>query len=293
MTIARLTLRFALIVTALVLAACQSAPQRAERVVPQPVDSINLARARSLKTSKPIAVLVIETDRSAADRMAQDTFQSLQKQNHVFIPVIIDLKVSSNRAIAAPLHAADTPTLIGLSPNGIILGRDVGNLTAEQMTASIKTAPFLAAALDEQFAQLSALNTAHPDNTEAAMRLADFLLAHQNDKEAIAVLRTVADHPCAPLTLRVKASVAMAKAQLWIGEPEKARHGTQAMIATLGPQTPEAIAGGNLVLGIQDTNAKRFPLARQEFEAAIGAAPNSTYAAEAKAAVAQLPGPVN
>ena len=61
------------------------------------------------------------------------------------------------------------------------------------------------------------------------------------------------------------------------------------LIATLGPKSPEAVAGGNLVLGLQETRAKRVALARREFAAAIAAAPQSVYAKQAADAVAKLP----
>jgi hypothetical protein len=81
----------------------------------------------------------------------------------------------------------------------------------------------------------------------------------------------------------------MARAHLWIGEPEKARHEAKDLIATLGPTASEAIAGGNLVLGLQDITAKRYELARREFQAAIAAAPQSAYAAAAADELANLP----
>ena len=89
--------------------------------------------------------------------------------------------------------------------------------------------------------------------------------------------------------MRVQAWVALARAHLWIAEPEKGRHAAKDLIAVLGPKTPEALAGGDLVLGLQDTNGKRTSLARAEFEAAVSAAPNSIFAQQAAEALAQLP----
>jgi hypothetical protein len=89
--------------------------------------------------------------------------------------------------------------------------------------------------------------------------------------------------------LRIDAWVSLCRAHLWIGEPEKARHEAKDLIATIGPTSPEAIAGGNLVLGLQDITAKRYALAHDEFEAAIAAAPRSTYADTAANELAHLP----
>ena len=73
------------------------------------------------------------------------------------------------------------------------------------------------------------------------------------------------------------------------------RRSTAAGIGHLGQtggglrRFPRTIAGGNLALGLQDATAKRFTLARKEFEAAIAASPDSAYAKQATAALAQLP----
>ncbi len=61
-------------------------------------------------------------------------------------------------------------------------------------------------------------------------------------------------------------------------------------MSTLGPTSPEAMAGGNLVRGEQDTRAKRYDRAREELTAAVAAAPQSPYGREAADALAKLPG---
>jgi len=102
----------------------------------------------------------------------------------------------------------------------------------------------------------------------------------------VAVARSESANPAR----RIRAWVELARAHLWIAEPEKGRHEAEDLIAVLGPKAAEARAGGNLVLGLQDANAKRFAVARRELEAAIAAAPESDYAKQAAEAIAKLPG---
>jgi hypothetical protein len=121
------------------------------------------------------------------------------------------------------------------------------------------------------------------------MTLAEFLIAQQNAREAIAPLKSVADDTNAEITLRIHAWVEMGRAHLWIGEPEKGRYSAIKLAETLGPQHADAIAGCNLVRGIQDTNAKRYGRARDEFRLAISSAPESIYAKEAADRLAKVP----
>jgi hypothetical protein len=121
------------------------------------------------------------------------------------------------------------------------------------------------------------------------LALADFLLSHQNPREAIPHLANARSESANP-DQRVRAWVELARAHLWIAEPEKGRHEANDLIAVLGPKIAEAQAGGNLVLGLQDANAKRFALARRELEAAVAASPESEYGKQAAEALAKLPG---
>ena len=88
---------------------------------------------------------------------------------------------------------------------------------------------------------------------------------------------------------RTRAWVAMGRAHLWVGEPEKARHAAQALMATLGPRSPDAMAGGNLLRGLQDAKAKRYDRAATEFQAAVDVAPpKSPYGAEARRRIGEV-----
>jgi hypothetical protein len=172
-----------------------------------------------------------------------------------------------------------------LSPAGIIISRDEGvasdTLIAERLDHAVRHA----AEVDTQFAELKKAAI----NVPGRMALAEFLIAQENAREAIAPLKAVADDEKADLATRVHAWVEMGRAHLWIGEPEKGRYASIRLADTLGPKTADAIAGCNLIRGIQDTNAKRFGRARDEFELAISSAPTSAYAREASVRLAQLP----
>jgi hypothetical protein len=172
----------------------------------------------------------------------------------------------------------------------LIITRDQKPLTRELVNARMAEIGQKAPALD---AKLDLLQDAVAKNTNdagAQMALADFLLAQQNDREAISHLEIVAHSESVDPALRVRAWVELAQAHLWIAEPEKGRHEAEALIDTLGPKKAVALAGGNLVLGTQDANAKRFALARRELETAIAAAPESEYARQASATLAKFPG---
>jgi len=179
--------------------------------------------------------------------------------------------------------------LVCLSCKGVIVTRDQGPITSDLLAKRLDSLRQRAAEVDRQFAALIDEVNSSKQLLISRRHLADFLLAHQNDREAISYLAELAGSDLAEPTDRIDAWVSMARAHLWIGEPEKARHEAKDLIATLGPTLPEAIAGGNLVLGLQDIAARRYQLARREFEYAITAAPQSTYAASAGDELPRLP----
>jgi hypothetical protein len=231
-------------------------------------------------------VLVTETEDRQATRDVRAALASAAVRQSA-TPVLLDLSVSRNRATAARFHIADAPLLVFLSPRGVILSRDEKPLTSDLLLQRLAEATHQAAEVDAQLAALQeAVAAGEPD---AELRLADFLLAHHNAREAIGHLASVAGSAEIAKDVRVRAWVALARAHLWIGEPEKCRHVVHDLLATLGPQMPQAVAGGNLVLGLQDAAAKRVALARHEFAAAIAAAPASDYARLAADAAAKLP----
>jgi hypothetical protein len=252
-------------------------------------ESFDDALAKAHQANKPLAVLVIDPDRGSADRSAQKVFESALASRSDVASLVLDLRASRNRAAAAPLHALDVPTLICLSPKGIIVSRDEGFFTQALVREQIDRAIEISAQLDRRFSELQTKAVASPNDVKLQMDVADFLLAQHNDQLAIPYLKRVADDEQADLDNRIRAWVALGRAYLWDVEPEKARHCAQALIETLGPRSPEALAGGNLVRGLQDTKAKRWGRAREEFTAAVKAAPESAYGREAASLLAKLP----
>jgi tetratricopeptide (TPR) repeat protein len=248
--------------------------------------------ARADEQKRPLVILVGDFGSSGADRAADTLFDHLASitlaSTIQFLK--IDLANSANRANAARFHLAQTPVLVCLSPMGIIVSRDQGPITAQLVSSRIDALQRRSDELDTKF--ISLLNRS-PDKMNNALDyqydLAEFLLAQKNEREAIPYLAELADPGNGDTDVRIHSWVEMARAHLWIGEPEKARHEAKDLIATLGPQDPDAIAGGNLVLGSQDIAAKRFSLARQEFESAVKADPASVYAKQARDEIAQLP----
>jgi hypothetical protein len=249
-----------------------------------------IARASNLR--QPILILVTESGKSRADNRARALFDTvaLKDKGPSIVPVLLDLSLSRNRAVAARFHVTNTPLLLGLSPTGLIVTRDQKPLTEELLRNRTAEVERKAPDLDAKLMSLWLATTSKRINPAAQLALADFLLSHQNAREAIPHLANVARFDTADPDQRVRAWVELARAHLWIAEPEKGRHEANDLIATLGPNIAEARAGGNLVLGMQDANAKRFALARRELEAAVAASPESEYAKQAAEALAKIHG---
>ena len=276
------------------LAGCRSGPDSSPPSVinnaPTPDLDAEIARASILR--QPILILVTESGQSHADARARTLFENVavKSKGESIVPVLLDLSVSRNRAMAARFHITNTPLLLGLSPMGLIVTRDQTPLTKELVRNRINDLAQRAQELDAKLALLEDAAARNGNDPTAQLQLADFLLSHQNAREAIPHLAAVAGSEAADPARRVRAWVELARAHLWIAEPEKARHEAEDLIAALGPKIAEARAGGNLVLGMQDANAKRMAVARQELDAAIAAAPESEYARQAAEALAKFPG---
>jgi hypothetical protein len=251
-------------------------------------DPIAAALDRAGTTGREVAVLIVDPARSAADRSASAAFPAGLPPVE---PVVLDLGKSQNRALAAPFHPSTTqPTLVCLTPAGIIVTHvDADDPVPVAASGRGNVGEELKGGPDYAYQTLRDNVDARPWDVGLRMALADFLLDHQNDREAIPHLKFVADDAAADLPTRVRAWVSLGRAHLWVGEPEKARYSAQALIDTLGLQAPEAVAGGNLVRGLQDTKAKRFDRAHDELAAAVAAAPASPYGREAAELLAKLP----
>ncbi len=276
---------------AAMLVSCRSDPDQSASPAAQSADVVDIGAVirNAGVIHRPILILITE---SATTSTSAPTFlqaPAIKAKSDVVTLVIVDITNSRNRAAAARFHLADTPMLIGLSSMGVIISRDEKPITQELVLQRIEQAELAGPSLDEKLNSLQKAVDNGKDPFAAKLNLADFLIAQHNDAEAIPLLAWVAHCPDVEVKIRVQASVSLARAHLWVGEPEKGRHEAKNLIATLGPQSPDALAGGNFVLGLQDSTAKRFELARREFENSINAAPDSVYAKQAADAVAKLP----
>jgi hypothetical protein len=275
------------------MAGCRSEPNYsatgARSSAATPNVEAEIARASQLR--RPILLLAAESGQSRADDQAVALFETLaiKDNRESVVSVLLDVSISRNRVAAAWFHATNTPVLVGLSPGGVIITRDQMPLTKELVRRRIAEIKERGPELDANFASLAEAAGRVGTDAAAQMRLADFLLGQSNAREAIPHLEVVAHNEAADTTVRVHAWVELARAHFWIAENEKGRHEANDLMARLGPKTPNARAGGNLVLGMQDSNPRRMALARRELEAAIAAAPNSDYARQAAEALAKLP----
>jgi hypothetical protein len=262
-----------------------------------PTVDLDAELARTSGLNQPLLLLVIDSGNSREDQEVHALFDTTAKKfrDDGFSFTVLDISVSRNRATATRFHLIDTPLLLCLSARGLIVSRDEKPVTKTILLRRIADAPKLSTVLDGQFAMLEKAVTRNPvsgpGSAEAHFELAEFLNGRKNRREAIPHFSFVAHSDSPDVARRVRAWVALAEAHLWIAEPEKARHEASDLIAVLGPKNPEAMAGGNLVLGLQDATGKRFALARREFEAAIGAAPDSEFGKRAAAQLAALPAP--
>jgi len=287
---------------AVLLTGCPSKSDRekSERVImladlPLETNAPNLDELipRTSKSGQAILVLVADLGLAPADGEARTAFEAVKAQNDDVVRVLLDISASRNRAEATRFHIMETPVLFCLSSKGVIVSRDEKPITQELVRKRMSEIVPLSRELDTQLDALEKPVAANSGDATAQLALTDFLLAQQNAREAIPHLETVAHSESSETAPRVRAWVDLARAHLWIAEPEKARHEAKDLMDALGPAVPEALAGGKLVLGTQDTNGKRFKLAREEFEAAIAAAPDSAYAKQAGEALAKLPPPVD
>jgi hypothetical protein len=250
----------------------------------------SFAPARAAEVAMPKMVLVAESGNSRADDAAIALINSPEikaKEGDVATEVL-DLSVSRNRALAARYHVVETPLFLCLSAKGVIISRDEKRIDKSLVLKRIEEAARLGPGLDAKLTALQAAADKDVENMAAQLELADFLVAHQNAFEAVPLLEKIAHDRTNASAARMRSWVALARAHLWIAEPEKARHEADDLMATLGAIYPEAVAGGNLIHGLQDAKAKRKMLARIEFKAAIVAAPESDYGKEAKTELAKL-----
>ena len=253
-------------------------------------DTLDAAYARASGSHLPLVLLVAEPGATRADDNAWAMLRNseLRKTTNQVLASRLDMSISRNRAQLARFHVIRTPLLLCLSPQGILVSRDVPPITEKLISTRIKELVRRAPELDAKFASLEQAVGRDTNNAAARSALADFLLGQQNALEAIPHLEVIAHSATNPVNQRTRAWIELARAHLWVGEPEKASQEAQSLDAALGARDPQARAGSKLILGIHDTNLKRPDQARQEFQAAIDLAPGSPYAREAAQLLEEL-----
>lgn len=282
----------AVVLWAAFLAGCQLSTGRggvASIITPE---ELGATQAQAAKLNRPVILLVTDSGNSAADNDAHAAFASgraTRAANGKVLMAWLDLSISRARATAARFHPVETPLLVCLSPRGVIIDRDTAGITENLVLERMQQASARSLELDAKLDDLE--KAADNENDVAAqMELANFLMDRKNAFEAIPVLAAVAHSDTVDNGVRIRAWADLVRAHFWIGETEKGRFEAQNLMTTLGTATPEARTAGNLVLGNQDaSNPRYFARARQEFEAAIAAAPDSTYGKQAATALANLP----
>lgn len=277
---------------------CRSEPEGPVAATPalEPLGSADLDATLEEARAKHQPVLVVVTevgqrpsearlsaridDAGVRDRIHDDTV--VRETATRFAIVDLDLHVSRSRALAARYHLKATPLLVALSPRGVVVRRDEGDTTRESLLAHLDDALERGPAVDARLVALEAKVAAAPDDVDARLAVAGFLIGQESWREAIPHLEVVAHDARAEAAVRVHAWVDLARAHYWCGESEKGLHTARALIAELGPSDPEAIAGGNLVIARRHMETNRPDLARTELDRAIAAAPESVYGKQAR-----------
>jgi hypothetical protein len=241
------------------------------------------AFSRAAEQERPLLILVGESGSNGDLGASIFDAPPLAAALHQVVPVRLDMNSSRNRAAAARFHVQQTPLLLCLSSRGVQISRDDKDVTAALVERRIGQAVEQGPSLDAQLAALKEAARQNRDNAAAQLRLTDFLMAHGNALEAIPRLAALAHSETVAPSERIRAWVDLGRAHLWIGESEKERNEARALLATLGGSLPDAKAAAELLIGIHEADAKRPAQARAAFEAAIAAAPESSYAKEAAA----------
>jgi hypothetical protein len=244
---------------------------------------------KPLAAGEPAIVLVVESHHSGADDRAWGTLQHAISPSDHIATVVLDISDSQNREIAARFHPNNTPLLVCMSAKGVIVSRDKGPVTSENVHRRVSELMQHGPELDAKLAGLQKEATQKPNDPAGAFAVAEFLLDQKNCREAVRYLDSIAHSDSTEVNLRLRAWIDLCRAHDWIGHPEKAAQEARDLIATLGEKLPQAKAGGELVLGTLDAAAKHMANARKELHDAIAAAPDSEYAQEAAIMLTQLP----
>ena len=192
------------------LAGCR--PNIDERSSPLPASGapavdLETEISRASKTQHPLLVLVTETEPGAADTQARAVLADTPGDGprDRVTPVLIDLANSRNRATAARFHFTELPLLVCLSPAGVILSRDEPPIAKDLVRKRIEQGVQLAPEVDREFASLQGAVAKNANDLAAKLKLADFLIAHQNAREAIPLLEAVATSDAVEMKDRVRA----------------------------------------------------------------------------------------
>jgi tetratricopeptide (TPR) repeat protein len=274
----------------LALGGCPAQPERVELQTSLEVGAPGLDEVleKTAVSGQAVMVLFIRPGQSPEDDAARTNFETPHARDDRAFRMLVDLTTPSASAQAARWHVVETPTLLCLSPQGLVVSRDSKPITIDLAAQRLEELPSLAQQLDAQLQALEQPIVTNPDDSSTRMALADFFLAHGNFREAITPLEFVAHTASNDAALRTRAWLALCRAHLSVAEPEPARLEAQEFLRVLGPHVPEARAAANLALGAQDADAQNIPAARAELAAAITAAPDSDYAQQARAALTKL-----
>src|SRR5208337_2810648 len=150
------------------------------------------------------------------------------------VVLTLDLAISRNRATVARFHVTNTPVLLCLSSRGIIISRDGGLITKQLVLQWVEDAMYQSPELDAALTRLETAAAEHSKDVRTQFALTDFFLARKNAFEAIPRLAAIAHSDAYAPIDRVRAWVALARAHLWVAEPEKGRHEANDLLATLG-----------------------------------------------------------
>ncbi|HZU96040.1 MAG TPA: hypothetical protein VFF73_04980 [Planctomycetota bacterium] len=142
---------------------------------------LDKALAQARKDGKPVAVLV-------ADEGSAKSFDSEKKLEGV---LAVRLDATKDREKAARYQPRGLPTVVFLSPRGVIVDR-AEKATAEAVSKALDALGEKAKAADEELAKLETCKKGPPEeNLKNEDALAEFWAKHENWAEAVPLLEDV------------------------------------------------------------------------------------------------------
>lgn len=146
---------------------------------------LDASYARAAKEKKPLVVEVWQEGCAVCSQMAKGPLVSEGFKKRLDGIVAVRLEAEKDRAKAARYQPNGLPTIIYLSPRGVILDRTEKFVSEDDLAKKIDALAEASRAADEELEKLEAARKKDAEDILALEKLASFWLSHQNWAEAI------------------------------------------------------------------------------------------------------------